>query len=612
MSVGRKDMGDETSKRKNRFANPPNFRIGGHHSMNPSSLGTDFSPFGLNLFGDPIRPENSGGPLAKRFVFAPFTVLDARSNEWQDRKRAWKSLGIESDLGREDARVFNVKEWATDHLLTVAESGNVSIFDPVLTEICYRWFCPPGGQVIDPFAGGSVRGVVASLLGYNYWGCDLSLDQISANHQQAMDILDNSTVHSGTTPNQKVRHEGNVYWLKRDDLFYAAGAWGGKARTAQALSVGATHLVTAGSRSSPQVEIVARLAAGANILMTAHTPEGVLPPHIEAVAKLPNVTLRQHPAGYNSVISARARDQAEKDGARLIPFGMECYEAVEATADQVATIPWLVNRGVGRRLVVPVGSGMTLAGVLTGLSRMGEAGDNVPVLGVCVGAEPKQRLDRYAPRDWSRRCKLVQAESSYDHPAKLTQFGGVEMDAYYEAKCLPLLEPGDLLWVVGRRGFSEPIGPQWHCGDAHDLLPSAPSADFIFSCPPYGDLERYSSDVRDLSTMDYVNFRNAYEDIIKLSAQRLKPNRFACFVVGDFRDKKTGNYRGFVADTIRLFKESGLQLYNDAILLTPPGSLPIRVSAQFDVSRKMGKTHQNVLVFVKGDAREATRVIRKF
>ena len=67
-----------------------------------------------------------------------------------------------------------------------------------------------------------------------------------------------------------------------------------------------------------------------------------------------------------------------------------------------------------------------------------------------------------------------------------------------------------------------------------------------------------------------------------------------------------------MADTIRLFKESGLQLYNDAILLTPPGSLPIRVSAQFDVSRKMGKTHQNVLVFVKGDAREATRVIRKF
>lgn len=74
---------------------------------------------------------------------------------------------------------------------------------------------------------------------------------------------------------------------------------------------------------------------------------------------------------------------------------------------------------------------------------------------------------------------------------------------------------------------------------------------------------------------------------------------FACFVVGDFRDKRTGNYRGFVADTILAFRECGMALYNDAILVTCVGSLPIRVSAQFDVSRKLGKTHQNILVFKK-------------
>jgi len=37
----------------------------------------------------------------------------------------------------------------------------------------------------------------------------------------------------------------------------------------------------------------------------------------------------------------------------------------------------------------------------------------------------------------------------------------------------------------------------------------------------------------------------------------------------------------------------------------PCGSLPIRVSAPFEGSRKLGKTHQNVLVFCKGDRMEA-------
>jgi hypothetical protein len=36
------------------------------------------------------------------------------------------------------------------------------------------------------------------------------------------------------------------------------------------------------------------------------------------------------------------------------------------------------------------------------------------------------------------------------------------------------------------------------------------------------------------------------------------------------------------------------------------GSLPIRVGRQFVTARKLGRTHQNVLVFVKGDPRKAT------
>lgn len=43
---------------------------------------------------------NDGGQLAERFGVPPFTVLNAREGWWQDRKRSWLSLGIQSELGR--------------------------------------------------------------------------------------------------------------------------------------------------------------------------------------------------------------------------------------------------------------------------------------------------------------------------------------------------------------------------------------------------------------------------------------------------------------------------------------------------------------------------------
>jgi len=85
----------------------------------------------------------------------------------------------------------------------------------------------------------------------------------------------------------------------------------------------------------------------------------------------------------------------------------------------------------------------------------------------------------------------------------------------------------------------------------------------------------------------------------------LREDRFACFVVGDIRDK-AGYYRNFVSDTIAAFHDAGARLYNEAILVTAIGSLSIRAGKQFDATRKLGKTHQNVLVFVKGDPRAAT------
>jgi hypothetical protein len=320
-----------------------------------------FAPLGRDLFGEPIRPAGAG-PMALRFDFPPFSVLNAREGDWQERKRCWIAQGIKSDLGRGQQLISNGGGNGSKARYDASPGGSArpamdysnrergdgagkpleeeatgtSIFDPVLTELCYKWFCPPGGQIVDPFAGGSVRGIVAGLLGFRYHGIELRAEQVAANEEQRAAI---------------------------------------------------------------------------------------------------------------------------------------CPEA--------------------------------------------------PV--------------------------------------------------------------------------------SWHCGDARKLLLKAPPADFIFTCPPYGDLERYSDDPADLSTMAYSDFMHAIGCVASLCWTVLKEDRLAAFVVGDFRDKRSGYYRGFPSDTVAAFKVAGLGLYNEAVLITAVGSLPIRIGGQFPGSRKLGKTHQNLLVFGKGD-----------
>ncbi|MGE3279863.1 MAG: DNA methyltransferase [Alphaproteobacteria bacterium] len=151
--------------------------------------------------------------------------------------------------------------------------------------------------------------------------------------------------------------------------------------------------------------------------------------------------------------------------------------------------------------------------------------------------------------------------------------------------------------------------PVWHIGDSAVVIPDLDvEADLIFSCPPYADLEEYSDDPRDLSTMAYPDFLRVYGEIIAAACAKLKEDRFAFFVVGDVRDKK-GFYYGFPWHTIEAFERAGLRLYNEAVLVTAVGSLPIRIRKQFESARKFGKTHQNCLVFAKGDPRRATQAI---
>lgn len=790
---------------------------GGRSSATPSG-GTGYQPISM----------------VDQFVVPPFSVLDARQGYWRERKRAWIGLGIRSELGRDGRLTFNIgpgrenwnqsgggllgdggansvyhgsSEWAgyrgpnkegqpprraaaysTDTSGMVSYTGT-SIFDPVLCELAYRWFTPPGGVVLDPFAGGSVRGVVAALLGRRYVGIDLRAEQVAANDHQWQIIR--RRIEGGDEPDNIVGvtpvERAGDYWFKRDDLFCVGGVQGGKVRTCWHLAQGAKGLVTAGSRMSPQCNIVAHVAKALGIPCRIHVPSGDLSPELKA-AEAVGAEVVQHRPGYNTVIIARAREDAAARGWMEIPFGMECAEAAKQTASQARTIP-----AEAKRLVVPVGSGMSLAGILTGMK---EAGITMPVLGVQVGADPTERLNTYAPEEWQGMVTLVKSDLDYHAEAPETILADVKLDPIYEAKCIPFMEPGDCLWVVGIRqtaidasrglrvrpagerrltwkfsaawgrkqvnctldGIQKVCGggcckgtvfwpsrangnvckhlgeagctlpepnkpitcllypllinksgtvilhhkvttktapcgdnygngpmvieavaghlttlfgqatsdrivagvkagqdvvvdvpdvlarewerergweraniipgprrevrdlplaapvpdempaPTWVTGDARDVATLVPNleVDFVFSCPPYADLEVYSDDPRDLSTLGYDEFIRDYGAIVKRSCALLKEDRFACFVVGDLRDSQ-GNYRNFPAHTIQAFLDAGLKLYNEAVLVTSVGSLPLRAGRAFKASRKLGKGHQNVLIFAKGDPVKAAQ-----
>lgn len=149
---------------------------------------------------------------------------------------------------------------------------------------------------------------------------------------------------------------------------------------------------------------------------------------------------------------------------------------------------------------------------------------------------------------------------------------------------------------------TEGMSARYICDDGQNVAQhiEAESQDLLFSCPPYFDLEKYSDLDNDASNQkSYVDFiailRNAFTSAIGC----LKNNRFAVIVVGDVRDKRTGFYYDFCGDIKQIFKDGGMPLYNEVILVEAGASTAIRAGRSM-ITRKVGKMHQNILVFYKG------------
>jgi DNA modification methylase len=150
------------------------------------------------------------------------------------------------------------------------------------------------------------------------------------------------------------------------------------------------------------------------------------------------------------------------------------------------------------------------------------------------------------------------------------------------------------------------------CDDGVNVLKHIPAAsqDLLFSCPPYYDLEVYSELENDASN------QNNYKDFLKIinkaftgAIKCLKEDRFAVIVVGDIRDEK-GFYYGFVDDVKNIFLQNGLQVYNEMIIAESLGTLPQRVGRYMN-NRKIGKCHQNILVFYKGNPKNIKNNYKK-
>ena len=229
-------------------------------------------------------------------------------------------------------------------------------------------------------------------------------------------------------------------WTKRDDAFQIGPACGGKARAILLLAQAnkpLRGLVAACGAISTVMIAAGAVARHVGVPCRMYVPARATPTPEMSVARALGVGFEDIRPGYPAVVEARARAFAQKSRWLLLPFGLESETAVAATAAQVENLPW----GKFSRIVIVAGSGVNLAGVLRGLEHRECFGK---VLAVVVGRDPRQLVKRWAP-EWHVDYKFA----LLGYGTAVAEPGG--FDPYYEAKALPFLEEGDLLWVVGRR-----------------------------------------------------------------------------------------------------------------------------------------------------------------
>lgn len=136
------------------------------------------------------------------------------------------------------------------------------------------------------------------------------------------------------------------------------------------------------------------------------------------------------------------------------------------------------------------------------------------------------------------------------------------------------------------------------CSDSQFYTPEQEAYDFSYTCPPYYDLEIYSSLEGDMSNVEtYEQFLSMLCNSLTRTFESLKPGSLCVWVVGNFRNK-SGELVHFNGDLARIGKEIGFILHDELIFWGASGQAAQR-AGQFVANRKSVRVHEYIIVFKK-------------
>lgn len=133
--------------------------------------------------------------------------------------------------------------------------------------------------------------------------------------------------------------------------------------------------------------------------------------------------------------------------------------------------------------------------------------------------------------------------------------------------------------------------PEYICGDSMQKSENLTlSYDYLFTCPPYANLEVYSDNPLDLSNMDIEDFKKKYQKIIVNLTKKIKKRMI--FVVGNTKNCNLYNL------TCEAAEQGGFFLKQEVIRVSPTGPKAIGFK-RLKNAKNVVKIHEYCLIFDK-------------